>query len=28
MESVALWTNCKELIRIIYALFINMERIF
>ena len=28
MESVALWTNCKELIKIIYALFINMERIF
>ena len=28
IESVALWTNCKELIRIIYALFINMERIF
>ncbi len=28
IESVALWTNCKELIRIIYALFISMERIF
>ena len=28
MESVALWTNCKELIKIIYAVFINMERTF